>query len=518
MLKDLLKPSNDYNPNISSNTILQSKVLSDVRDKYLVTDNHLSEYDSEVGKKKVRDNLEVYSKEGVNGLIYDIKSIVDSSKISQVNADIDNNIGNPEVDVNFSNNILSFNFRNLKGKSFTYDDLTEEQKQELQGEALETINKVKEELDDKIDTIDIGGVNLIPDSLNYLDELKVYPDNTSKYSYVKSGNYRRINLLQGDLNNDQIVQEKYLSDIDKLRDLTYSVIVRTDGNITGGFFRIRGKIFNPVWVVDLDTTIQKISEENHKWRMYATLQKDNPYTFSQPIVMQLMGVTTEGASYIEFGYPKVEYGNKPTDWTPALDDINNNEASSLEDAPSDGYTYGRKDGTWTRTVGKLVATSSGSIGEVFNNYTNNVVNGSHAHAEGSYTQATNSCSHAEGQNTIASGYCSHAEGDNCVADGNFGSHAEGYYTIAASSFCHAEGSYNVCNNNSIHMVGIGTKKDDRKNAHEIMRNGDHYIFGIGGYDGKNYSEAKTLQTVITELTIQIETLQNTINELKGEQA
>jgi hypothetical protein len=42
---------------------------------------------------------------------------------------------------------------------------------------------------------------------------------------------------------------------------------------------------------------------------------------------------------------------------------------------------------------------------------------------------------------------------------------------------------------TIHSVGIGTSEDDRKNAHEIMKNGDHYIYGIGGYDGANYSEA-----------------------------
>jgi hypothetical protein len=32
-----------------------------------------------------------------------------------------------------------------------------------------------------------------------------------------------------------------------------------------------------------------------------------------------------------------------------------------------------------------------------------------------------------------------------------------------------------------------------------MQNGDHYIYGIGGYDGTNISEALTLQEVINEL-------------------
>lgn len=371
------------------------------------------------------------------------------------------------------------------GPALTYDDLTDEQKEELSRGGEEKAQEL-------IQQIDIGGVNIIPESLNYLNELKVYPDNASKYSYVQSGNYRRINLLQGDLNNAQIVQNKFLADIDKLRDLTYSVIVRTDGNITGGYFKVRGAASASNEYMELDTIIQKISSENKKWRIYGTLKKDSPYLFSKPIVFQLMGVTTEGASYIEFGYPKVEYGNQPTDWTPAPEDESSG-GNSLEDAPSDGNTYGRKDGTWSKTVGK-VDPNSGGTGEIFNRYSTNV----------------------------ATGHDSHAEGYNTVARGAY-SHAEGFCVETSSNYSHAEGTYNLSNNGStdadksIHMVGIGGSPSDRKNAHEIMTNGDHYIYGIGGYDGNNYSEAKTLQEVITELTTQVETLQATINELKGGQ-
>ena len=417
--------------------------------------------------------------------------------------------------------------------------------------SLYDLTRMRQELQEAtlgvVNNIDIGGVNLIPDSLNYLNELKVYPHDDSKYSYVMSGNYRRINLLQGNLNNAQIVQEKFLSDIDKLRDLTYSVIVRTDGRITGGYFRVRGQASSPTEYMDLDTKIKKVSDENKKWWVYATLKKDSPYLFSKPIVLQLQGVTTEGATYIEFGYPKVEYGNQPTDWSPA---IGEQQGSSLDDAPSDGNTYGRKNGAWTRTVGRIDPNSDGT-GEVFNDYTKNVASGtySHAegrsatasgfcsHAEGNYTTASSFYAHAEGSSTIARGETSHAEGYQTIAEGMY-SHTEGYQTIAkdryshaeglvtiASNICsHAEGLYNICNSGntgadmSLHMVGIGTSVTDRKNAHEIMRNGDHYIYGIGGYDGKNYSEAKTLQKVIAELSTQVQTLQNTINELKGEQA
>lgn len=57
-------------------------------------------------------------------------------KINSVSVNIDNNTGVPEADVSFKNGTLDFQFRNLKGKSLTYEDLTEDQIYELQYPAL----------------------------------------------------------------------------------------------------------------------------------------------------------------------------------------------------------------------------------------------------------------------------------------------------------------------------------------------------------------------------------------------
>ena len=83
-------------------------------------------------------------------------------------------------------------------------------------------------------------------------------------------------------------------------------------------------------------------------------------------------------------------------------------------------------------------------------------------------------------------------------------HAEGSWTVANNEAEHAEGAYNKSNTGgsdsgkTLHSVGIGTADNSRKNAHEIMRNGDHYVYGIGGYDGTNPGTAKTLQEVVNE--------------------
>lgn len=138
-----------------------------------------------------------------------------------------------------------------------------------------------------------------------------------------------------------------------------------------------------------------------------------------------------------------------------------------------------------------------------------------SHAEGTSTSAMSQSSHAEGEETIANGKYSHAEGNGSNASGN-GSHAEGGGTTANGRYSHAEGSntfarnegehaegkYNVSNTGStndkqtIHSIGIGVGDTSRKNAVEVMGNGDMYIKGIGMYDGTNYSSSQTLQEVI----------------------
>ena len=49
--------------------------------------------------------------------------------------------------------------------------------------------------------------------------------------------------------------------------------------------------------------------------------------------------------------------------------------------------------------------------------------------------------------------------------------------------------------NTIHSVGIGSSSE-RKNAVEVMQNGDVYVLGVGGYDGKEISSAATLKDAI----------------------
>ena len=149
--------------------------------------------------------------------------------------------------------------------------------------------------------------------------------------------------------------------------------------------------------------------------------------------------------------------------------------------------------------------TSASADRAFSEGLKTTASGANSHAEGLSTLAQGQNSHAEGNKSVAMGHHSHAEGNGTIANGG-ASHAEGSGTITKNNFEHAEGRYNVSNtdrdsddwggDNTIHSVGIGTSNDVRKNAHEILQNGKHYIYGIGGYDGTNPSTATDLATLL----------------------
>ena len=156
--------------------------------------------------------------------------------------------------------------------------------------------------------------------------------------------------------------------------------------------------------------------------------------------------------------------------------------------------------------------------------------GDSAHAEGYQTTAFGANSHSEGRSTYAGGGRSHVEGCGTVtgtgkeptitedtakgifahAEGNgtlaeaASSHAEGKGTRATNEGEHAEGQYNISNTGNTtadktqHSVGIGTSENERANAFEIMKNGDAYLYGIGGYNGTTITSASTLQEVIQD--------------------
>lgn len=155
----------------------------------------------------------------------------------------------------------------------------------------------------------------------------------------------------------------------------------------------------------------------------------------------------------------------------------------------------------------LGCTASGEGSFAFG--TGTVASGVNSHAEGVNCTALSNQAHAEGKYTEATSENAHAEGNHTTANGN-ASHTEGYYTVANNNVEHADGQYNVSNKastsfgnagNTIHSVGIGNS-NARKNAFEVMQNGDAYLIGVGDYEGNNLKNDSSKPST---------TLQDTIN-------
>ena len=131
-------------------------------------------------------------------------------------------------------------------------------------------------------------------------------------------------------------------------------------------------------------------------------------------------------------------------------------------------------------------------------------------SEGAETDAHAYGSHAEGYMTstgVAADY-SHSEGYKTSTQGP-ASHAEGDSTVTNNPAEHAEGKYNKSNmggteaTNTISSIGIGNASGsipggERKNAFEVMQNGDMYVYGVGDYNGQNIDTATTIQEVIAD--------------------
>lgn len=184
------------------------------------------------------------------------------------------------------------------------------------------------------------------------------------------------------------------------------------------------------------------------------------------------------------------------------------------------------------TVGKLY--KNFNTGEIFNNYSKNIASGKDSHAEGSQTTASNTASHAEGvmttasgleahaegMITTASGQCSHAEGMGGTAS-NIASHVEGYSTTASGKYSHAEGQMTIASGTSqhvqgnfniddvdsegnalntyAHIVGNGTSRNARSNAHTLDWSGNGWYAGnlyVGGTSQDDATRVATIADIV----------------------
>lgn len=123
-MKDLIKPrTNNYNPIISSDSVLLQGKNINFEEKYLLIEKYLSEFETKEQKKAARDNIGVYSSEQIDQELEEIKELIQQEvdnlrgdlgtredgpvedgtafeRISYLNLRIDNLIDNASEDYN----------------------------------------------------------------------------------------------------------------------------------------------------------------------------------------------------------------------------------------------------------------------------------------------------------------------------------------------------------------------------------------------------------------------------------
>ena len=120
--------------------------------------------------------------------------------------------------------------------------------------------------------------------------------------------------------------------------------------------------------------------------------------------------------------------------------------------------------------------------------TGNYSKGYASHVEGASNQMGGKYAHAEGAYNENYGYACHVEGRGNIADGGRGS--------SAGKPQHVEGQYNVQDGTQTyaHIVGNGTSKSDRSNAHTLNYNGTAWYANAVKVGGTSETDAKTLAT------------------------
>ena len=120
--------------------------------------------------------------------------------------------------------------------------------------------------------------------------------------------------------------------------------------------------------------------------------------------------------------------------------------------------------------------------------TGNYSKGYASHVEGASNQMGGKYAHAEGAYNENYGYACHVEGRGNIADGGRGS--------SAGKPQHVEGQYNVQDGTQTyaHIVGNGTSKSDRSNAHTLNYDGTAWYANAVKVGGTSETDAKTLAT------------------------
>lgn len=218
--------------------------------------------------------------------------------------------------------------------------------------APEDVNNNIDAIQKNVDDITIGGNNLLRCSGNFDDKKYVdfWSTNGGGLTLDTSTKYLGKSTLKSEVGNGFRSKKWYQVDTNKT--YTYSAMVKSDavykgaGNMPLHYWCADNENNSPsagITIVSYDQTISKTDT----WTLLRLTFKPKGKLF-RPFIY----AGASSAMNLNIAYMKLEEGNKPTDWTPAIEDITQDATDKSSKALSDAKAYSKASVEWVSNNGQ----------------------------------------------------------------------------------------------------------------------------------------------------------------------
>lgn len=214
-------------------------------------------------------------------------------------------------------------------------------------ETDENINTIQK----NVDNISVGGNNLLRHSGNFDDKKYVdyWETNGGGITLDTSTKYLGKSTLKSTVGNG--LRSKIWYQVDQNKTYTYSAMVKSDAFFAGinicplHYWCANNETNSPSTGVTVISYEQAISKTD-TWTLLKLTFKPKGKLF-RPFIY----VGASSAMNLNIAYMKLEEGNKPTDWTPAIEDVSQDATNKASQALTDAKNYSSSAVNWVTNNG-----------------------------------------------------------------------------------------------------------------------------------------------------------------------
>lgn len=214
-------------------------------------------------------------------------------------------------------------------------------------ETDENINTIQK----NVDNISVGGNNLLRYSGNFDDKKYVdyWETNGGGITLDTSTKYLGKSTLKSTVGNG--LRSKIWYQVDQNKTYTYSAMVKSDAFFAGSnicplhYWCANNETNSPSTGVTVISYEQAISKTD-TWTLLKLTFKPKGKLF-RPFIY----VGASSAMNLNIAYMKLEEGNKPTDWTPAIEDVSQDATNKASQALTDAKNYSSSAVNWVTNNG-----------------------------------------------------------------------------------------------------------------------------------------------------------------------